>query len=82
MVNKYYEYKKWSFFWGLMLDQEKEIQQVIDRHNSEGWKVVQFEWSSSKMTVFKWILVLFVTAITLGFVSYWIGFAIIFERIE
>ncbi len=80
VTNKYYEYKKWTLFWGLSLNQEKEIQRTIESHNSEGWKVVQFEWTSSKMTVFKWILVLLVTILTLGFVSYWTGFAIIFEK--
>lgn len=80
--NLYYEYRKWVFFWGLGLDQKIEVQKVLDKHNPQGWKVVQFEWGSTKITIFRWILILIVTFLTLGFVSYWVGFSIIFEREE
>ena len=82
MKNKYFAFRKWSPVWGLFLNQEKEIQKVIDKYNSEGWKVIQFEWNASKITIFKWILVLLLTLITFGFMSYWSGFSIIFEREE
>jgi hypothetical protein len=80
--NLYYEYRKWVFFWGLGLDQKIEVQKVLDQHNPQGWKVVQFEWGSTKLTIFRLILILLVTFLTLGFVSYWVGFSIIFEREE
>jgi hypothetical protein len=80
--NLYYEYRKWVFFWGLGLDQKIEVQKVLDQYNPQGWKVVQFEWSSTKLTIFRWILILLVTFLTFGFVSYWVGFSIIFEREE
>lgn len=62
------------------MDQEREVQKVLDSYNPQGWKVVQFEWNSTKVTIFKLIAILIITLITLGFVSYWIGFSIIFER--
>ena len=80
--NKYYEFRKWSPVWGIFINQEKEIQKVLNKYNSEGWKVVQFEWNASKLTIFRWILVLLITFLTLGFMSYWTGFSIIFEREE
>lgn len=80
--NHYFEYKKWSLFWGLFLSQEAEIQKVIRRYNAEGWKVVQFEWNPTKLSVFSWIIILIVTLLTLGFLSYWTGFSIIFEKEE
>lgn len=78
--NLYYEYRKWNFFWGLSLDQEKEVQSVIDEFNGKGWKVKDFEWSGfPKLPFLRMILILLVTAITLGFCSFWTGFLIIFE---
>jgi hypothetical protein len=80
--NLYYEYRKWALFWGLFLDGKREVQKVLDKHNADGWKVVQFEWGATKLGIFKFILVLLVSLITFGFVSYWVGFAIIFEKEE
>lgn len=79
--NLYYEYRKWAPFWGLFLDGKKEVQKVLDKHNQDGWYVVQFEWGASwKFSLIKLLLILFFTAITLGFFSYWSGFTIIFEK--
>ncbi len=80
--NLYYEYRKWVFFWGLFLDQKKEVQKVLNKYNSKGWKVVQFEWNSTKFSIFRWVLILLVNLVTLGLVSYWGGFSIVFEREE
>ncbi|UII24895.1 hypothetical protein LVD15_16475 [Fulvivirga maritima] len=80
--NFYYEYRSWTFFWGLFLDQKKEIRKAIDKYNAEGWTVAQFQMHSTKVTVFMWIIIFLISALTLGFISYWVGFSIIFERDE
>jgi hypothetical protein len=79
--NKFHEYRKWVFMWGLFLDGQKTIQKEITKHNEEGWKVVQFEWNSSfKFSIIHVLKVMIVTICTLGFVSYWSGATMIFER--
>lgn len=80
--NLYYEYRSWTFFWGLFLDQRKEIKNVIDKYNSEGWTVSQFQLHSTKVTIFMWILIFLISILSLGFISYWVGFSIIFEKDE
>ena len=80
MKNEYYEYRKWSAFWGLALDGKKEIQKVITHYNKRGWKVVQFDWGGTKLGLGKLLWVIAITFITLGFFSYWRGFTIIFEK--
>jgi hypothetical protein len=79
--NLFIEYRKWVFFWGLLLDGQEEVQKVLDKHNVQGWHCVQFEWDGSrKFKILKLIIVLLTTIITLGFVSYWTGFSIVFEK--
>lgn len=39
--NLYYEFGKWTLFWGMGLDQRKEVQKVMDKYNDEGWHVAQ-----------------------------------------
>ena len=80
--NKYVEFRKWVAFWGLLLDSQKEIQKMIDDYNKKGWKVVQFQYTRPNFSIGKLLLVLLVTTITFGFISYWIGVSIIFEREE
>lgn len=80
-TNLYVEYRKWVFFWGLFIDGEEEVQEVLNKYNSAGWNCVQFEWSSSwKIGLFKTLLIWIVMLLTLGFVNYWMGFSIVFER--
>ena len=80
-TNLYVEYRKWVFFWGLFIDGEEEVQEVLNKYNSDGWNCVQFEWSSSwKIGLFKTLLIWIVMILTLGFVNYWMGFSIVFER--
>jgi len=78
--NRYVEYAKWVGFWGLFINSEKEVQKFMDKYNKENYRVVQFQWTSPKLDIGKIILVLIVTILTLGFMSYWSGFSIIFEK--
>jgi len=79
--NLYYEYRTWVLFWGIFLDGQQAVQKVLDDHNKKGWTVIQFEWGASrKFTLFKLIFIYFVTLGTLGLLSYWTGFTIIFEK--
>lgn len=78
--NKYVEYRKWIPAWGLFLDSQKEIQKMIDEYNRQGWKVVQFQYTRPNLSIGRWLLILIVMGITFGFMSYWIGVSIIFER--
>ena len=78
--NKYVEYTTWATMWGLFLSSEKEVQKFMDKYNVVGWKVVQFQWTSPKWSVGHLIKVLLITVCTLGFMSYWSGFSIIFEK--
>ena len=81
-VNKYVEYTKWAMMWGLLLRSDKEVQKFIDKYNKEGWKVVQFQRTTPKWSIGRIFRILIVIVITLGFVSYWSGFSIIFEKEE
>lgn len=78
--NRYVEYRKWVPVWGLFLDSQKEIQKMIDEYNRQGWKVVQFQYTRPNLSIGRWLLILIVMGITFGFMSYWIGVSIIFER--
>jgi RNA polymerase subunit RPABC4/transcription elongation factor Spt4 len=78
--NYYYEYRCWNLFWGLNLDGKREVQRVIKQFNADDWRVVQFEWGATKHTFLSNILIILVQLFTLGFVSHWVGFAIIFEK--
>ena len=78
--NKYVEYTKWAMMWGLFLKSEKEVQRFMDKYNKDGWRVVQFQWTTPKWSIGHLIKILLITFLTLGFVSYWHGFSIIFER--
>lgn len=80
--NLYYDYRKWVFFWGLFLDQQKEIQSVLEKHNSLGWSCVQFQWNGSKYSILRLLLILIIQILTLGFISYRTGFSIVFEKTE
>ncbi len=78
--NLYIECRKWVGFWGIFLDSEKEVQKVLDKHNAAGYHCVQFEIIRSKFNLIQLILISIVSLLTLGFFSYWQGFAIIFEK--
>ena len=68
------------FFWGLSLNKSKEIQKTLDNYNSKGWKVVYFDRDTKGLSFFKLLILLFVNIFTLGFIDYWQGFSIIFEK--
>ncbi len=78
--NKYFELRGYYPLWGFLLDGKKEVQKAIATHNNQGWHVVQFEWGSSKRTLFGMLVQLLIMWFTLGFMSYWSGFAVVFER--
>jgi len=78
--NKYFEMKGFYPVWGLFLNGKKEVEKAILANNNDGWNVVQFEWGSARRSVFGYLLILLVTFLTLGFMSYWAGFAVVFER--
>ena len=78
--NVYYEYRKWTIFWGFFIDGEVEIKKAIEKYNSQGYSVVQFEWGSTKMSIFKQLWIYLVTILTLGILTYYVGFIIIFEK--
>jgi hypothetical protein len=78
--NKYVEHSKWTLMWGIFLNEEEEIQKFINKYNKEGWNITQFQWSLSKDSIFKRIIIFLITFFSLGFISYWHGFSIIFEK--
>ena len=78
--NKVFSYRKWKPFWGLFADQHEEIRKVVKEHNDLGWNVIQFDWTSENFSLFRWVKIIVVTVLTLGFFVYWMGFVIIFEK--
>ncbi len=81
IVNEYYEYRQWVFFWGLFLDQKQELRKILKEYNEKGWHVIQFEWAGiPKMNIVKLLFIWAISIFTLGFVSYWVGFSIVFEK--
>ncbi len=83
MKNLYIEYRSWIFFWGLALDSQKAVQKNLDKYNKEGWKLKELQFSNATQTgIVNLIIYTFVSFITLGFVSYYAGFYMIFEKPE
>ncbi|MDX1903666.1 MAG: SHOCT domain-containing protein [Thermonemataceae bacterium] len=83
MKNIYIEYRSWIFFWGLNLDSQKAVQKYLDKYNKEGWKLKELNFASpTQMGIFKMVLILFISTFTLGFINYWVGFYMIFEKNE
>jgi hypothetical protein len=81
IVNEYYEYRQWVFFWGLFLDQKHELRKILKEYNEKGWHVIQFEWAGiPKMNIVKLLFIWAISIFTLGFVSYWVGFSIVFDK--
>lgn len=80
ITNKYVEHSKWTLMWGIFIDEEREIQKFINKYNSEGWHITQFQWSTAKLSIARRLIIFLITILTLGFISYWHGFSIIFEK--
>ena len=59
--NKYVEHSKWTLMWGIFLNEEEEIQKFITKYNKEGWNITQFQWSLSKDSIFKRIIIFLIT---------------------
>jgi hypothetical protein len=78
--NLYVEYKKWIFFWGLMLDSEQEINSLLKKYNDEGWNCIHTITAMPNLSISMKIIIIFINLITLGFVSYWAGATFLFER--
>ena len=63
------------------MDGQKEVQRVITWHNQRGWRVVHYaSGGSSKFTLMRFLFTNLIQVLTLGILSYWTGFAIIFEK--
>lgn len=74
--NEYYvEYRRWKIWWGLTIDSQKEVNVLIDSWNDRGYTCTYFENSGlfPNVTIFRFILVVFVTFVTAGFVSFYVG---------
>lgn len=82
--NLYFEYRQWNFFWGWFFDGKEEVQKILTHFNLKGWKVVDFEWAKyfSHIGIFKTFAIFYITILTLGVLSYWGGFFVIFEGIS
>lgn len=79
-VNTYYEYRSWILFWGMFLDGQKVVNKVISKYNKDGWSVVQFNWGYTKLSITTQLLIMLISFMTLGFLNYWVGFNIVFEK--
>ena len=81
MKNLYIEYRSWIFFWGLALDSKKAVQKNLDKYNQEGWTLRELQFANAtQMGIFTMFLNFFVSLFTLGFVSYYAGYYMIFEK--
>jgi hypothetical protein len=78
--NLYVEHRKWEFFWGLLLDSEKEINGIIKHYNEKGWNCIHVMTSMPNVSIFMKILIIAINLISLGFISYWGGATFLFER--
>lgn len=83
-TNLYFEYRQWNFFWGFFFDGKKEVQKILNHHNSKGWKLVDFEWANlfSHLGIIKTLGIYYVTFLTFGVLSFWGGFFAIFEGVK
>jgi hypothetical protein len=74
--NEYYvEYRRWKIWWGLTIDSQKEVNELIDSWNERGYICTYFENSGlfPNVTIFRFILILFVNVVTIGFVNFYVG---------
>lgn len=79
--NVYVEYRKWIWFWGLFLDSEKEVNEILERYNSKGYKLVFMNtrvWPN--LPIIKIAFIYIVTILTLGLLSFWVGTSFVFEK--
>ncbi len=81
MKNLYIEYRSWVFFWGLALDSQKAVQKTLDKYNKEGWQLKELQFANATQAgIFTMILIFFISLFTLGFVSYYVGYYMVFEK--
>jgi hypothetical protein len=82
-INKWVEHREWVFFWGLLVDSQETLNALLLEHNKKGWKCIQV-WRQAgvipNLPIGTLILVLFVTILTLGFVQYYVGPALLMEK--
>jgi hypothetical protein len=84
-LNKWVEYREWVFFWGLLEDSQENVNKLLLAQNTKGWRCVQV-WRESgiipNIPIGKLILVMLVTVLTLGFVQYYVGPALLMEKVK
>ena len=55
----------------------------MDKYNQEGWTLRELQFANAtQMGIFTMVLIFFVSLFTLGFVSYYTGYYMIFEKSE
>ena len=71
----YVEYRQWKLVWGLLFDSQKEVNlKILDEWNNNGYTCIGFQGNIiPSVSIFKFLGIIFVTIITFGFVSFYIG---------
>ena len=78
--NLYVEFRKWVFFWGVMLDSQREINGIIKEYNEKGWNCIHVMTAMPNVSIFEKIFHMAINLISLGFISYSGGVTFLFER--
>jgi hypothetical protein len=75
----YVEYRQWKFVWGLMIDSQIEVNRIIDEWNDNGYICIGFQRSFlPNVSIIKMLIIIVITTITFGFVSYYVGPTMLF----
>ena len=78
------EFHKWTLFWGLNINSEREINKVLKHYENQGFECMQYVPNMGfipNIPFLKLIIVLLISTLTLGFVSYYVGPSFVFKRV-
>jgi hypothetical protein len=80
----YVEFRKWRLYWGLNIDSETEINNLLNDYQYKGYECIQYVPNMGffpNLPLFKLIIVFMASILTLGFVSYYVGPSFIFKKV-
>jgi hypothetical protein len=77
----YVEVRKWKIWWGLVFNAERAVNLLLKDWEERGYKCVQcIPSTSAGFNIFKIIVALVESIITLGTISIWKDYTFLFER--
>ncbi len=83
MEDIYVEYRKWVFWWGMNVDSQIEINEILQNMNRRGYRLVAYHWHNGifpNIPAAKLAFIHLASLCTFGFASYYVGPHFIFTK--